>query len=107
MSKKIVDEELISSFNMNISKSVNEGGIIGLSAALVRKSGLIWLESFGFTDASKQQEVDENTLFSLQSTTKTVTAVAFLLAVQKGLVGLDDPIHTYCPELKMKSIYGT
>ncbi|MHA1186256.1 MAG: serine hydrolase domain-containing protein [Candidatus Heimdallarchaeota archaeon] len=106
MSKKIVDEELISSFKMNVSKSVNEGGIIGLSAALVRKSGPIWLESFGFTDASKQQEVNENTLFSLQSTTKTVTAVAFLLAVQKGLVGLDDPIHTYCPELKMKSIYG-
>ncbi|MHA1309213.1 MAG: serine hydrolase domain-containing protein [Candidatus Heimdallarchaeota archaeon] len=106
MSKKIVDEELISSFKMKISKSINEGGIIGLSAALVRKSGPIWLESFGFTDASKQQKVDENTLFSLQSTTKTVTAVAFLLAVQKGLVGLDDLIHTYCPELKMKSIYG-
>lgn len=106
MSMSIVDEELISSFKMRLSKAMNEGGIIGLSAALVRRSGPIWLESFGFTDASKQHKVDENTLFSLQSTTKTVTAVAFLLAVQKGLVGLDDLIHTYCPELKLKSIYG-
>lgn len=85
---------------------MNEGGIIGFSAALVRRSGPIWLESFGFTDTSKQQKVDENTLFSLQSTTKTVTAIAFLLAVQEGLVELDDQIYKHHPNFKMKSFYG-
>ena len=102
----IADKELISSFKMKVSKSIDEGGIRGLSAALVRKTGPIWLESFGFTDTSKRQEVDINTLFSLQSTTKTVTAVVFLLAAQAGLVGLDDPIVKYYPEFRMKSIYG-
>ncbi|NHJ06223.1 MAG: class A beta-lactamase-related serine hydrolase [Candidatus Heimdallarchaeota archaeon] len=103
---KIADKELISSFKMKVSKSMNEGGIRGLSAALIRKAGPIWLESFGFTDTSKRQKVDVNTLFGLQSTTKTVTAVVFLLAVQAGLVRLDDPIVKYYPEFRMKSIYG-
>ncbi|NHJ46279.1 MAG: beta-lactamase family protein [Asgard group archaeon] len=106
MSNKIVDEELISSFKMRVSKSMNKGGIRGLSAAIVRQAGPIWLESLGFTDASKQQEVDVNTLFGLQSTTKTVTSVVFLLAVQAGLVGINDPIVKHYPEFKMKSFYG-
>ncbi len=106
MSNKIDDKELISSFKMKVSKSMNEGGIRGLSAAIVKQAGPIWLESFGFTDTSKRQEVDVNTLFGLQSTTKTVTAVVFLLAAQIGLVGLDDPIINYYPEFRMKSFYG-
>ncbi|NHJ86049.1 MAG: beta-lactamase family protein [Asgard group archaeon] len=106
MSNNIVDEELISSFKMKVSKSMNEGGIRGLSAALVKQAGPIWLESFGFTDTSKQQAVDVNTLFGLQSTTKTVTSVVFLLAMQAGLAQLDDPIVKYYPEFKMKSFFG-
>ncbi|MGC9781251.1 MAG: beta-lactamase family protein [Candidatus Heimdallarchaeota archaeon] len=106
MSNNIVDEKLILSFKMKVSKSMNEGGIRGLSAAIVRQAGPIWLESFGFTDTSKQQEVDVNTLFGLQSTTKTVTSVVFLLAIQAGLVGLDDLIVNHYPEFRMKSFYG-
>ncbi|MFW9922639.1 MAG: serine hydrolase domain-containing protein [Candidatus Thorarchaeota archaeon] len=106
MSNKIVEEELISSFKMKVSKSINKGGIGGLSAAIVKRTGPIWFESFGFTDTSKQQKVDVNTIFGLQSTTKTVTAVVFLLAVQAGLVELDDKIIKHYPEFRMKSFYG-
>jgi len=99
--KKMVDE-----LREEIKKVVEDGKILGLSIALLNKEETIWVEGFGFTDASKTHEVDENTLFSLQSTTKTVTAVAFLLAVQKGLVQLDESVVKYYPELYLKSPYG-
>ncbi|MBK5113970.1 MAG: serine hydrolase [Candidatus Heimdallarchaeota archaeon] len=99
--KKLVDE-----LREKIKKVVDEGKILGLSIAVLNKEENIWLESFGYTDASKTQKVNKDTLFSLQSTTKTVTAVAFFLAEQKGLVKLDDPVVKHYPELYLKSPYG-
>lgn len=89
-----------------IKKVVDEGKILGLSIALLSKDEVIWMESFGYTDASKTHKVDDNTLFSLQSTTKTVTTIGFFLAEQAGLVQLDDPIVKYYPEFHVKSIHG-
>jgi CubicO group peptidase (beta-lactamase class C family) len=89
-----------------IPQKMKEQNIPGLAVALVSKKGTIWCECFGYTDMSKQKAVDTDTLFSLQSTTKTVTAVAFLLAVQKGLVALDDSVVDYYPEFTVNSRFG-
>ena len=99
-------EKLVEGLREHLQKVVNEGKILGLSIAILSKEEVFLIESLGYTDASKTQEVDENTLFSLQSTTKTVTAVALLLAVQKGIVKLDDPIVEYYPDFYVKSPYG-
>lgn len=82
---------------------MNEENILGLAIALVSKSGTIWCGCFGHTDISRQKKVNSDTLFCLQSTTKTVTTVAFLLAVQEGLVNLDDPLIKYYPEFTVNS----
>jgi len=41
--------------------------------------------------------VDENTLYSLASVTKTFTATMVLRLYEEGKVGLDDPIREYVP----------
>ncbi len=99
---EIIGQEL----REQVKKVVDEGKILGISLALLSKDDIILMESFGYTDASKSQIVDENTLFSLQSTTKTVTAVGFFLAEQAGLVQLDNPIINYYPEFLVKSLHG-
>ncbi|MCE7746421.1 MAG: beta-lactamase family protein, partial [Candidatus Heimdallarchaeota archaeon] len=98
--KKIIDE-----LRKEVKKAVDDEKIIGLSIAVLNKEENLWMESFGYTDASKTHEVDENTLFSLQSTTKTVTTVGFFLAEQAGLVQLDDHIVKYYPEFLVKSLH--
>ncbi len=40
---------------------------------------------------------DERTVFNLASMTKPVTAVATLIAAERGLLSLDDPIENYYP----------
>ncbi len=64
------------------------------------------MDCFGFTDKDEIKKIDEDTLFSLQSTSKTVTALAFQLAAQKGLVKLDDPLLKYYPDFKVNSRFG-
>jgi CubicO group peptidase (beta-lactamase class C family) len=45
------------------------------------------------------------TLFSIQSMSKTFTATAVMFAVQDGLVDLDTPITEYLPEFTVKSCW--
>jgi CubicO group peptidase (beta-lactamase class C family) len=96
-------KSIIEDLQKEIPENMNKQDIPGLAVALVTKEGPVWLGCFGYTDFSKTRAVDTDTLFCLQSTTKTVTTVAFLLAVQGGLVNLDDPLVEYYPEFYVNS----
>lgn len=77
--------------------------IPGLSIALVDRESLIWTAGFGHTDYDCKTPVTADTIFSIQSMSKTFTATAVMMAVQDGLVDLDTPITEYLPDFKVKS----
>ncbi|MFX0181926.1 MAG: serine hydrolase domain-containing protein [Candidatus Hodarchaeota archaeon] len=97
---------IIENITAEIKKGMENNNIPGLTIALVSSKGIIWSEVFGFTDQSEEQKVNKETLFCIQSSTKTFTAVALLSAVQQGLVKLDDPIIDYYSEFSLKSRFG-
>ena len=82
----------------DIENAMKKQKILGLAISLIDKTGILWSEGFGYTDHTKTRRVDADTLFSIQSTGKTITATAFLRAVQKGLINLDDTLITYYPD---------
>lgn len=86
-----------------IAKGMTENKIPGLSIALVDREGLIWSAGFGYTDYDCKKPITPDTIFSIQSMSKTFTATAVMLAVQEGLVDLDTPISKYLPNFKIKS----
>lgn len=98
-------EPIIADLMKEVPHEMRKSNIPGFSMALVSREGTTSTGCFGHTDMTKVQEVNADTLFGLQSTTKTVTSVAFLLAVQKGLVKLDDPLVNYYPEFTVNSRY--
>jgi CubicO group peptidase (beta-lactamase class C family) len=55
----------------------------------------------GVTSLSNPLPVDEKTLFSLGSVSKTFTATALMRLVAEGKVDLDAPVRRYVPELKL------
>jgi CubicO group peptidase (beta-lactamase class C family) len=78
-------------------------GTPGAAVALVRADEVVWMECFGATRAKGGRPIDAHTIFSLQSTSKTFTAVAVMLAVQRGLLDLGAPITSYLPEFTVRS----
>src|SRR5262245_17509576 len=78
----------------------------GLAIALVDGATLVWAEGFGTTDRDTQTKVTADTLFSLQSISKNYTATGFLLAVEKGLINIDDPLKKYYPQFTVNSRLG-
>jgi CubicO group peptidase (beta-lactamase class C family) len=84
-----------------------QANVPGLAIAIVDGERLVWAEGFGYTDRSHQVKVTLDTLFSLQSISKTYTATGFLMAVDKGWLRLDDPLRKYMPKFTAKSRFGT
>ncbi|MCY3412788.1 MAG: beta-lactamase family protein [Candidatus Heimdallarchaeota archaeon] len=49
--------------------------------------------------------VDDFTLFSIQSISKTITSTLVMIAIQEGLINLDAPIGTYLPDFTVQSSF--
>jgi CubicO group peptidase (beta-lactamase class C family) len=86
-----------------IARAMKAEAIPGLAVALLDREGVQWTEGFGFTDDDRKIAITPDTLFSVQSMSKTVTATAVMLAVRDGLVQLDTPIKAYLPGFTVRS----
>jgi CubicO group peptidase (beta-lactamase class C family) len=75
----------------------------GYAIAFFNNTGIIWKECFGYS--TYHQKVNEEMLFSIQSTSKNFTALAIMFAVQDGLLDLDTPITKYLPDFKINSYF--
>lgn len=86
-----------------ISEVMAKEKIPGLAAALIDENKVIWTEGFGYTDLDKKIPVTPETIFSIQSISKTITATAEMIAVQDGMIDLDKPISNYLPSFTVNS----
>ena len=100
---KTLFTDLIQELEKEIKTNIKKNSIPGLTISLVTVNEPIWVTGFGYTDRKKEQLVNEDTLVGLQSTTKTFTAIAFLRAVHKGLVKLDDQLVDVLPDFSVKN----
>ncbi len=100
-------ENIIDTIRNELSNARSDLNIPGIAFTLVSKNQILLQECFGYLEKEKVNDVNTDSLFCLQSTTKTVTAIVFLLAVQKGVVQLDDPIMNYYPDFSVNSRYGS
>lgn len=53
---------------------------------------------------ASQELLEKDSLFRIASMTKPVTSVAFMMQVEQGLVGLDDPVTDVLPEFANLSV---
>ncbi len=83
-------------------KVVTSGGGDGVTVAIADKGEIVYAEGIGVADRSENRLVNTDTRFNIGSTSKMFAAVAILLLVDDGSVGLDEPVVKYIPEFRMK-----
>ena len=96
---------VIASYQARIPGLMDQQHIPGLALALVDGDRVVWRQGFGSTDSDGGTPVTVDTMFSVQSMSKTFTATAVMLAVQAGLLDLDVPITTYLPDFTVHSAF--
>ncbi len=100
-----LQQEVAAELDKRISQYLSQKPDFGAAIAVVDDKQIIWERMFGCVDGDSSRPVDENTIFSIQSMSKSFTALAVLMAVQDGLVDLDTPIKEYLPHFEANSIY--
>jgi CubicO group peptidase (beta-lactamase class C family) len=96
---------VIEQYRQEIPQRMQQEHVPGLAIVVVDDQHVLWAEGFGFTDWDRQTPVTPDTLFSIQSMSKSFTGTAAMFAAQDGLVDLDAPITTYLPDFHVNSIY--
>ena len=97
--------DVIAKYREVIPQRIQQENVAGLAIVVVDDQRILWAEGFGYTDWDEKIPVSPNTLFSIQSMSKSFTATAVMFAVQDGLVDLDEPITTYLPDFHVNSIF--
>lgn len=102
---EILTQNIIHNLKDCIPKWLSDYNIPGMAIAVVNNQSILWEAEVGYTTDEKTVAVDSQTLFSLQSISKNITALTVLKAVQDGLLDLDVPVTHYLPEFTVKSRY--
>jgi CubicO group peptidase (beta-lactamase class C family) len=78
-----------------IFRRMGESEIIGLSFATIEDGRVTYKRGIGFSNFEQGTSVTPRTTFCVGSVNKSFTALAAMQLVEKGLLGLDDPIDRY------------
>jgi CubicO group peptidase (beta-lactamase class C family) len=97
---------IVSRLQKQMPKLLAEHSVPGAAVALVDDQEIAWVGGFGSTDRTGKRPVTADTLFSLQSITKTYTATAFLIAASQGRITLDEPLKKALPGFTVHSRWG-
>lgn len=86
-------------------QAIEELNLTGLSLAVVADEKVLFLNSYGLRDISKDIKVNENTLFPIGSIGKGFTTAALAMLADEGKLDWDDPVRNFIPEFEMSDPY--
>ena len=79
-------------FDPAMLQIMDRHGVPGAALALAKEGRLVLAKGYGWSDISRDEAVQPDTLFSLASLSKSFTAVAVLKLVEQGKLSLDDSV---------------
>jgi len=91
----------ISDFDQQMELEHEENVIPGMAVALVKGSDTVFLEGYGLRDVENNLPVDENTLFHIASTHKSMNSMLIATLVDDNVVTWDNPVVEYYPRFEL------
>ncbi len=86
---------------------VDGGYLPGMLTQIYRQGQLVHTGIFGHMDLGRGKPMREDAIFRIYSMSKPITAVALMMLVEEGLIGLDDLVHSHIPVWKNLGVYAS
>lgn len=77
-----------------------------IAIAVSREGSIIWEEAFGLADRENLTQSSPETIYSLASITKPMTATAIMKLVERGQIDLDAPVNSYLNDCVINDYFG-
>src|SRR5438132_11297407 len=74
---------------------------------IYRKGHLVHTGISGQMDIERGRQMREDAIFRIYSMSKPITAVALMMLVEEGLIGLDDAVHSHIPAWTNLAVYAS
>ncbi|MFD1210443.1 serine hydrolase domain-containing protein [Arthrobacter sp. GCM10027362] len=74
-------------------------GLLPGAVGLVARGGRLEVQAAGSADVEGSAPMARESVFRIASLTKPITAAAVMMLVEDGLIGLQDPVRPWLPEL--------
>lgn len=79
---------------------IAEKKVPGCDLKIMRGHETLFRYSAGVRDYAGKQPIQHDDIYMMYSCTKPMTCAAAMQLVEKGIIGLDDPVSKYLPEFK-------
>ena len=89
-----------------IQDYIDTGTIPSMTVAVAKDGKIVWEEGFGWADVQSKIPATPQTLYSLASISKPITATGLMVLVNRGAVSLDKPINDYLGPAKLTAFAG-
>ncbi len=84
-----------------ILAEIDKGRLPSLAVAVARNGKIAWEEGFGWADLEHHIPATHDTIYSLASVSKPMTATALMILVERGQIDLDGRINDYLGQVKL------
>jgi CubicO group peptidase (beta-lactamase class C family) len=88
-------------------KYVESGQFPGILTLVHRKGETVYTGMSGQMDIERAKPMREDAIFRIYSMTKPITAVALMMLVEEGKLGLEDEVATHIPSWKDQRVYAS
>jgi len=92
---------ILSDFEIYVKTGMADWQVPGMAIVIVRGDEVIYKKTFGVREAGKTDQVTEETLFQIGSTSKAFTAALVAMMVDEGKIKWNDKVIDYLPEFRM------
>src|SRR5215831_2018340 len=89
-----------------IEQAMQKHGVTGLSLAVVDDQQVVWVQGFGYADATHSIPATPDTVYRVGSLSELFTAIAAMQLAERGIIDLDRPLQTYVPEFAIHSRFA-
>jgi CubicO group peptidase (beta-lactamase class C family) len=89
-----------------IQKYVEEAGVPSIAVAVAKDGKIIWEEGFGWANKEKNIKATAQTMYSVDSIAKPMTATGLMVLVERGLIDLNKPANVYLGEVTLRAFEG-
>lgn len=90
-----------------LRQGMSDWNVPGMAAVVVKDGKVVFQRSYGVCSISGQESVGAQTMFSMASTTKAITAMALGVLVDQRKLSWDDRVVQHIPEFKLSDPYVT
>lgn len=90
----------------HIVAQLTETGTPSLAVSVAQYGKILWEEGFGWADGERRVASTAETVYSLASISKPITATGLMVLVERGELDLESPINSYLGDAKLTARVG-